>query len=332
VFLAALLALLSGCAILDHFGLAPSVFAFSHAIHSEAEMDFACVECHPGADDADEPGQPDPLVCAGCHAYVDTSKPPERRVDALFDGDDYRAARVSLLDDEVVFSHKDHVRAVDDCGACHDGIEENEVVTAALGVTMAACEQCHDDERLDPACATCHLEVDEEWMPPTHETAWTELHGPTVRARERATVQQCDICHGGQQYCTDCHLSTPPSNHDDFFRRRGHSLYARLDRDNCAACHDASSCDRCHREVLPTNHVGQFGSPVNNHCVGCHQPLRPESGCMACHRTTPSHDLAPPKPSWHSPTMNCRQCHFPGAPGVGLTHRDNGDDCNSCHL
>jgi hypothetical protein len=61
--------------------------------------------------------------------------------------------------------------------------------------------------------------------------------------------------------------------------------------------------------------------------MGCHQPLGNES-CAVCHKGTPSHALATPKPPGHNPAMNCRMCHGNGQP---LPHFDNGDDCNSCH-
>ena len=50
---------------------------------------------------------------------------------------------------------------------------------------------------------------------------------------------------------------------------------------------------------------------------------------MVCHKDTRSHALAAPKPAWHTPAMNCRQCHGVSQP---LPHVDKGDNCNLCHL
>jgi hypothetical protein len=78
------------------------------------------------------------------------------------------------------------------------------------------------------------------------------------------------------------------------------------------------------------SHTGNWGSPRNNHCLGCHEPLRNE-GCVACHSSTPSHALANPKPPDHNAAMNCRQCHIPGGVQPPMPHVDNGDNCNACH-
>jgi hypothetical protein len=103
-----------------------------------------------------------------------------------------------------------------------------------------------------------------------------------------------------------------------------------VDRENCAACHEPTSCERCHADVKPRNHVGQWGGlhSHDTHCLVCHQPLSQE-GCVACHATAKSHLLAAPKPSDHYPGMDCRACH---GLSQALPHVDNGDDCNACHL
>jgi hypothetical protein len=63
------------------------------------------------------------------------------------------------------------------------------------------------------------------------------------------------------------------------------------------------------------------------HCLTCHEQLS-ESACSVCHKGTPDHRLAAPKPANHTAGLNCRQCHGHGQP---LPHVDNGTDCNSCH-
>jgi hypothetical protein len=57
-------------------------------------------------------------------------------------------------------------------------------------------------------------------------------------------------------------------------------------------------------------------------------PLQGDS-CFVCHKGTPSHLMAAPKPPNHSPAMDCRSCHGLSEP---LPHFDNGDDCNTCHF
>ena len=80
--------------------------------------------------------------------------------------------------------------------------------------------------------------------------------------------------------------------------------------------------------MRPDSHGGNWGGTQSVHCLTCHFPLSGES-CAVCHKGTPSHLEAAPKPDWHTPAMNCRQCHGVGQP---LPHVDKGDDCNACHL
>jgi hypothetical protein len=139
------------------------------------------------------------------------------------------------------------------------------------------------------------------------------MHGQAVRAASQALADRCSLCHT-ESTCTTCHQESPPENHNNFWRIRGHGIAAQMDRGNCATCHRADSCDRCHAEVLPQNHGGRF-------------PLQ-SNGCIVCHKGTPSHALATPLPPSHNPGMNCRQCHGVDQP---LPHVDNGANCTMCH-
>ncbi len=321
--LGALGALVS-CALLG--GRSEATFAFVHRVHVVDEG-LECINCHEDGEVEDDPGMPGPGLCTFCHDTIDEDKSAERHVASLFDEEErFRAAHVSRLADEVVFSHLRHVAAGVECGACHAGIEESGRVTAALAVDMARCTDCHAERDQPAECATCHSVIDEGWKPATHERDWERAHGRAFRARGPEPTDGCFLCHT-ETSCADCHTLRPPDDHTNVFRRRTHGITATLDRDRCAACHQPDSCESCHAEVLPVTHVGNWGGTRSRHCLGCHFPLR-ANGCVTCHRATPSHALATPKPSWHTPTMNCRQCHGVGQP---LPHFDNGSDCNACH-
>ncbi|NOT29445.1 MAG: hypothetical protein HOP15_03245 [Planctomycetes bacterium] len=109
---------------------------------------------------------------------------------------------------------------------------------------------------------------------------------------------------------------------------RAHAVLGRVDRAACATCHEPALCDRCHAEVQPLSHRGaSFGGTLSTHCLTCHFPLQGE-GCATCHKTTTSHAFGSPKPSWHTPAMDCRSCHGSSLP---LSHVDNGSNCNLCH-
>ena len=314
-----------GCALLSggSGGRGP---VFSHAVHV-LDQGLECINCHEDLAVSDEPGMPAPETCELCHVVLDEEKPEDRRVDSLFDDDVFRAARVNGLEDELVYSHLIHTEAIEDCGACHRGIEENRRIGPDLALAMDDCMACHAEQEAPNECATCHTVVDAEWAPASHHHSWDRRHGLVVRGHSELTMDSCVLCHE-ESSCADCHMIEPPRSHTNSWRRRTHGVVAMMDRDNCNVCHLPDACDACHAEALPRSHTGSFGAPRSRHCQTCHFPLRNET-CFACHRSTPSHALAKPKPGWHTPAMNCRQCHGSQQP---LPHVDKGDNCNICHL
>ncbi len=316
---------LMGCVFFESLG-GEKPFAFSHKLHVE-EQGLECAACHGASETSEEPGLPSPRQCALCHDDGDAEKPAERKVATLFEGKNYRAARFTALGEEVIFSHRSHAGRAQDCAACHAAVAENEVPGPELALTMDSCTSCHEKSEAPSDCATCHTAIRAERAPATHGAAWKKSHGPDVRAQREGTANRCDLCHT-ESSCTACHQTEQPDSHGPFWSRRGHGISAAMDRASCSTCHPASSCDSCHRETEPLSHNGGFGSPVNNHCIGCHEPLA-EEGCATCHGATPSHAQPTPKPPGHLPSMNCRMCHGNGQP---LPHFDNGGDCNACHL
>jgi hypothetical protein len=300
--------------------------AFSHEIHVRGQG-LACANCHADAKRKDDPGMPSLDQCTTCHEEIDAEKPNEKHVDTLFQDETFRALHASALDKELVFSHKRHATAGLECATCHSGIETNERVVASMHLTMDSCTRCHTTKAVPAECATCHREVDAHWAPDSHHHNWKRAHGGIVRSRSAETADRCALCHT-ESTCVACHLDEPPENHNNFWRLKGHGLAAMIDRENCAACHQSDSCERCHREVIPQTHVGMWSSVKATHCLSCHLPLS-SNGCVACHKDTPGHLTAQPKPPDHFPGQNCRQCHGTFAP---LPHVDNGSDCNACHF
>jgi hypothetical protein len=284
------------------------------------------VSCHEGFAVSDDPGMPSPDTCQVCHEDTDAEKPVERRVASLFDGDKFKATHASHLDDEVHFSHKLHAKDPKSCASCHIDIDKNEAIDADIAVPMSRCTECHAERKVAAECSTCHERIRADWPPPSHARDWTRLHGRCVRSGSTATADTCELCHT-EQKCVQCHKDEAPQSHSAFFRLRGHGMLAQMDRASCAVCHTPDTCASCHADVLPLSHTGMWGSPHDSHCISCHFPLQSE-GCVVCHKSTPSHSLGTPKPDWHTPAMNCRQCHGVSAP---LPHMDNGSDCNACH-
>jgi len=315
----------AGCALMTVFGTAKP-YAFTHRVHAQEGME--CGDCHTNWESADEPGMPGKAGCVLCHEAIDQEKPPERRIDVLFDGEVYKARHVTNLIGDVIFSHQKHATKPIECSACHQGIAENDVVGPSLALDMQACEKCHQQQAVPKGneCKTCHQTLDVTTAPASHDTFWKKQHGPTARMHGEDTADDCSMCHE-ESSCQQCHANEAPENHSDYFRDRAHGLFARMDRQNCAACHRSDSCDACHQDTRPMSHTGSFGGTTSTHCVSCHLPLQ-DNECATCHKGTPSHANATPKPAGHVSGMNCRQCHGVGQP---LPHVDVGVDCEACH-
>lgn len=326
LFGALLLVTVSGCVLMESLGLFTPERGFSHRIHADSGL--SCDDCH-APETGEEPGMPTQDLCMLCHEDIDPEKPEELRASALFESGGL-AGETSphAFADEVLFSHAEHADAVLDCSTCHEGVEQSETIDGSLRLDMGDCTACHDDSSSESPddCSVCHSELGTEVAPSTHAHQWTRLHGQTVRADSQATVDDCSLCHERDD-CISCHKDQAPTNHNNIFRLRSHGVLAAIDRDNCAVCHTRDSCDRCHEETTPTSHRGSYGAPKATHCFGCHLPVQ-QNSCFTCHKGTPSHSLAAPKPDDHLPGLDCRQCHGLDAP---LPHVDAGQNCNICH-
>ena len=322
---ALLLSAIASCALYEALAPKEPRYAFSHARHVVDEG-LSCEDCHVLPEGGGLPAMPVAAQCNLCHQELDSEKPPEKRIEQLFDGNKLRAGRRGALGGDVIFAHDRHVTAGLECAACHVGMDTNTDVLSLPRAEMASCTSCHNERKLANECSTCHSEIRSDVAPRGHDALWVRNHGGIVRAGHQDTASDCSLCHT-ESSCTQCHLSVMPQNHTDYWRRRAHGISASLDRTSCTTCHRDDSCVRCHSESRPQSHVGNFGGVTSRHCTGCHFPLEGES-CSTCHKATPSHDLATPKPPDHLPSMDCRMCHGNGQP---LPHVDNGDNCNICH-
>ena len=81
----------------------------AHAIHAEEGID--CTDCHPGAEDGDEPGMPARATCQLCHSDLDEEKPEEKRADGFSPESQLFASHSSARGTEVRFSHATHAAA-----------------------------------------------------------------------------------------------------------------------------------------------------------------------------------------------------------------------------
>lgn len=307
----------AGCVILDSMFGQPT--GFNHSLHYDVGLE--CADCH---GDGPEPMPAELDTCLMCHEDMDPDQPVELRAVTIMEAMQPRTPWAQ----DVLFTHDGHTTAGLECNTCHVGIEESEGPGAAgLIMDMASCASCHEQQGMATAqCQTCHSELTTEVPPDNHAHNWPRFHGQVVRSESEHTADDCAMCHT-QQSCMECHREVAPANHNNTFRLRTHGVAATMDRENCEACHRQDSCVSCHNEVRPLSHRGSFGGSRSTHCLGCHFPVS-EQSCSVCHKGTPSHFMATPKPPDHNPAMNCRQCH--GA-GEALPHVDDGSNCNFCH-
>ena len=320
-----LLAVAGGCALLQSLGLIDEPRAFSHERHLAEGL--GCTDCHAAYEGDDQPQAVPQALCATCHEGLDEGRPPEEQVASLFPVGTYAPLHAPASAPDLIFSHSRHMELGTECTQCHVGVDFSESTADGLLPSMGDCQDCHAALNVPAECSTCHTLSRTDREPATHGEEWRLRHGLVARAGSEATADDCAMCHT-QSSCDDCHSEERPRSHTGLFRLRTHGILAATDRDSCVACHRNDSCESCHEETEPLGHTGAFSGTLSTHCLGCHFPLSSEAGCVACHKGTPSHDLATPQPADHVPGMNCLQCHGNGAP---LPHVDKGDNCNFCH-
>ncbi|HTL51597.1 MAG TPA: cytochrome c3 family protein [Planctomycetota bacterium] len=302
---------------------------FSHAIHL-TKAAATCDQCHTDAKSADGIGMPSPAKCVLCHNPKDKEIAAKYLKPFVIEGKMPTWTNATAISKDVKFSHKKHTDKKVDCKECHTGIETSAAVSLDLRVNMKQCMTCHEDRSVSNSCETCHTAIRQTTPPVNHKINWQTAHGPMSRFHNDEAQNQCSLCHT-ESSCNACHQSTTPKTHNEFWKQRGHGVSASIDREACQTCHKEDSCQRCHENTAPRTHSAAWMAPRDTHCLSCHEPLnRGTDSCAVCHTGTPSHNLAANKPAWHTPAMNCRQCHGPGL-SQPLPHADNGDNCNACH-
>ena len=233
-----------------------------------------CAACH------SQPGMKPELTpflrtagCRGCHNPEQTERP--------------RLA-VTTVWDKIRFSHGSHFEARPDvkmdCTTCHD--------TQASLPRMVDCAACHDSSRQIAAahrtsnCATCHLDetttFNRNVKPAFHTAAFRHDHAELAAAPDA----KCFACHqntvpsaNAKAQCVSCHLIMKPVSHTARWRDDIHGEFAAIDRQNCATCHAADYCIRCHNE-LPATHVPL---PLFKNGGHANLALLNERACLTCH-------------------------------------------------
>ena len=200
---------------------------------------------------------------------------------------------------DIKFSHQTHFAHNGqfnmNCTSCHKDVSQSHSLAAIDLPKMSDCGTCHGQQlasskRMDN-CGTCHVNKEtgvalasySKWLKPAfHDESFRMRHNVAAGA-EGAT---CYMCHTalspsstGQQRCDTCHMTMKPQSHTVRWRDDVHGKFAAINRDQCATCHTADTCERCHNET-PRSH-----QPLSYFKAGAHARLAMlnERSCMTCH-------------------------------------------------
>ena len=246
---------------------------FSHATHKDQSL--ACDACHKSAKTSTKAADvllPGHKHCVGCHEEAKVPKgygragktnPKKcRYCHTKFHANGF-PVRVSWPKPRLRFPHRLHVKRGTTCLHCHPGVDQAKRVGAPHLPKMALCLKCHKGSgRASGRCITCH----------------ERLPGGRMRARYPDGVLKPGP-------------SLPTLQHGPLFKKR-HKVAARARKKTCRACHQRSTCLRCHGGVTrPAKiHVGNtlllHGRRARANrakCKACHTSQR---FCQRCHSRT----------------------------------------------
>jgi len=141
---------------------------------------------------------------------------------------------------DLLIPHRAHVEVLGlDCVVCHKNLVHSPNRRGFNRPEMESClEQCHDGDKATDECIKCHTRKQtpdthgrEDWLvthgqsaesedcgachdwtpdycaechqqrPPSHVGNWKKDHAPHARIRGEG----CIVCHGGEQFCEECH-------------------------------------------------------------------------------------------------------------------------------
>ena len=145
---------------------------------------------------------------------------------------------------DLQIPHRAHVTILKmECVQCHNYLVHELNSTGKHTPLMEDCLTCHDGDKADNACSSCHTA---KAAPESHRSSdWLVLHA------DRATDSECVACHKWtEDWCVDCHRDRPQSHGTDW--RSAHGARVAEHR-SCEACHEGDFCIRCHGEVPQLN-------------------------------------------------------------------------------
>lgn len=194
---------------------------FSHQLHLN-KVGVTCTDCHIGATSSTEAADsnlPPASVCLNCHdgktakkidtRFLDDRQTAERtyRFNHEFHSQIGNMAPIiaAAIDDKKylgkVGEMRRHLDTENACAACHRGLGETDMATAANLPQMSDCLVCHN--RIDNpfSCEKCHVEG-VNLRPATHTNNFLDRHSTGKLGLDKTT---CLPCHGKNFTCMGCH-------------------------------------------------------------------------------------------------------------------------------
>lgn len=135
--------------------VAPQPVRFSHKQH--AALGVKCLDCHKTAAKEDQAGLPSVQQCLVCHRTLKSDSPEIQKLAELQRSKErIKWVRVYKVPDFVFFSHASHVKAGEQCAACHGPVQEREVLAQEVSTSMVSCMNCHAARKASNECVLCH--------------------------------------------------------------------------------------------------------------------------------------------------------------------------------
>ena len=219
----------------------------------------------------------------------------------------------NIVPGRLIFAHAIHLSRAYKCEACHPKFGHS--VDGPAKPDMQSCYRCHGLQHqgegliATEACDKCH--------PPGFKLIPLN-HTPEFIAGDHKTragddPEYCSMCHK-TEFCVTCHQGRsksvngakaqiiPASHHKSNWLSQHGKLFLAKQGD-CGACHDDTSCRRCHKTTMPhppnwiQNHRPEPGISTAD-CNICHTD---RTTCQNCHhqRVATAELVAP----------NCVRCH-----------------------
>ncbi len=258
---------------------------FSHKLHV-TEQSIECSTCHSNANGSvsgTDDLLPKEKICLDCHEKKDNNC-------TLCHKSGKNPVLIERINNYLPkFTHKFHIDNGAKCETCHKGIENQESVSNErflpkmencyscheIPETIAGCYECHNaDEHLKPTdhsdlwqqnhgnfhesgnrkCSTCHTDnyctechSGENLASQSHPPQFIMTHSISYLSRE----SDCQTCHGGLDYCIECHTKVnyiKPITHNISNWISLHQMEGKTNYDLCVVCHSAGdpTCLRCH--------------------------------------------------------------------------------------